>query len=150
MAYLTGRGVHIQLETPAIEYSDWELRQTLFWCQVLHSVLSFPFLLFTLPLFHLCFSRAPASGYTKQGVCVPLQKTRAPVQQEQQEEEMGTSELTQLLNAEPEPELEPELEPEPEHQTYAASALPTVPASALPTVPASVLPSIPTNVSTRI
>lgn len=56
-------------------YGDWELRQVVFWCHILHSLLSLPFLLFTLPLFHLVFTSEPVTGYTREGYCVPLTKT---------------------------------------------------------------------------
>ena len=41
---------------------------------MLHSLLSLPFLLLCLPLFHLIFTRAAATGYTPDGLCVQLQK----------------------------------------------------------------------------
>ena len=53
---------------------EWELRQLVFWCHVLHSLLSLPFLLFTLPLFHLVFTSEPVTGYTREGHCVALAK----------------------------------------------------------------------------
>ena len=53
---------------------EWELRQVAFWCHVLHSLLSLPFMLFTLPLFHLVFTSEPVTGYTREGHCVALAK----------------------------------------------------------------------------
>ena len=57
-------------------YGDWELRQVVFWCHILHSLLSLPFLVFSLPLFHLVFTSEPVTGYTREGYCVVLVKAQ--------------------------------------------------------------------------
>ena len=144
--------------------TDWELRQVIYWLQVLYSMLSLPFMLFTLPLFHLCFSAAPASGYTRLGKCVPLEKVmqhRTSGNETAVDNDGTTAELVEHL-LEPEPELEPEHEFEVEQPFSApspgasggsdnprrasANALPSVPTSSSGNrrTSASALPSVPT------
>eukprot|EP01047_Picozoa_sp_COSAG01_P025373 COSAG01_NODE_1599_length_9768_cov_27.481849_4_plen_1677_part_00 len=132
--------------------TDWELRQVVFWCKVLHSVLCLPFVMFTLPLFYLCFSQAPATGYTRAGQCVRLQKKMddgnasrpAEVdsldlldQEEEEAVELDHAATPQSVTVGAFPDIPdydvPQPEPAPNNDAsmcvYAASSLPSVPAA---------------------
>ena len=89
---------------------------------MLHSLLSLPFLLLCLPLFHLIFTRSAATGYSPDGLCVPLQK--AP--DDPAEDEDGESVIDGSAGA-----LEELLEGSPPHASPGSvariMALPAVP-----------------------
>ena len=56
-------------------FGEWQRRQLFFWCKVLYSLLSFPFIFFMLPLFHLLFNHSPATGYDRDGKCRRIDRT---------------------------------------------------------------------------
>ena len=136
-AFVIQQGTVIEDIAPEVEAArlglagGWELRQVVFWCHVLHSLLSLPFLFLSLPLFHLVFTRSAATGYTPEGLCVPLQK------QAEDEPEPGSllePEPGSLLEPEPD-NMEPEPEPEGEGELRFSAASLTFSAASLPSVP---------------
>jgi|EP01046_Picozoa_sp_COSAG06_P032061 hypothetical protein len=57
------------------DLDDWQRRQLLFWSHALYGVLSLPFILTMLPVAHLLFNAAPATGYARSGQCLRLNLT---------------------------------------------------------------------------
>lgn len=53
---------------------EWELKTTFFFCKVIYGLLSFPWLLFQLPLAKQLFTHAKPTAYNKNGKTLPLSK----------------------------------------------------------------------------
>jgi hypothetical protein len=52
--------------------TEWALKAQLYWIKVLYGLLSFPWVLFSLPFVMSIFTHARPTGYTKYGKCVPM------------------------------------------------------------------------------
>ncbi len=62
-------GIILYFEGSA-ELDDWQRRQLFFWSHALYGILSLPFILTMLPVAHLLFNAAPATGYARSGQCL--------------------------------------------------------------------------------
>ena len=62
------------LATSKPALTSWEQRQLWWWCKCTYGLLSLPYLFYALPLMHLLFQSAPASGYNDVGECVRMKK----------------------------------------------------------------------------
>ena len=56
----------------SVELDDWQRRQLFFWSHALYGILSLPFILTMLPVAHLLFNAAPATGYARSGQCLRM------------------------------------------------------------------------------
>merc|ERR1712216_329047 len=62
--------------------STWEFRTSIFFARVFYSLLSFPFIIFMIPGLNGILTHTTATGYNRQGMCVPF--VLHPVPKEQQ------------------------------------------------------------------
>mmetsp|Transcript_35130 Transcript_35130/g.63791 ORF Transcript_35130/g.63791 Transcript_35130/m.63791 type:complete len:469 (+) Transcript_35130:66-1472(+) len=53
------------------EINTWQFRTAVFWARVFYSVLAFPFTIFYLPVLNGILTHTTATGYNRQGLCVP-------------------------------------------------------------------------------
>lgn len=53
------------------ETGYWEFKTAIFWARVFYSCLAFPFTLFMIPGLNSILTHTSATGYNRQGVCVP-------------------------------------------------------------------------------
>jgi len=53
------------------EVGTWQFRTAVFWARVFYAFLAFPFTIFKLPLLSGILTHTTATGYNRQGLCVP-------------------------------------------------------------------------------
>ena len=51
-------------------WDNWQIRANMFWMQVLYSLLSFPFVVFQIPVVFSILTHAKPTGYSPNGLCV--------------------------------------------------------------------------------
>jgi hypothetical protein len=49
----------------------WEFKTAIFWARIFYSILAFPFIVFMIPGINSILTHTTATGYNRQGVCVP-------------------------------------------------------------------------------
>merc|ERR1712137_772993 len=53
-------------------YFTYDFRVAIYWTRIFYSILSAPFFLFYLPVLNGILTHTTATGYNRQGVCVPF------------------------------------------------------------------------------
>jgi len=57
----------------------WEFRTAVFWARVFYSMLAFPFTIFMIPVMNSILTHTTATGYNRQGLCVPFMLRAMPI-----------------------------------------------------------------------
>jgi len=63
----------------AEETTKWEFRTAIFWARIFYSLLAFPFIIFMIPGINSILTHTTATGFNRQGMCVPYMLRPLPV-----------------------------------------------------------------------